>query len=578
MRRIFLSLALLALACKGSSDTSQDILLVNVEAPGLTGITHLNVMFTNAGASETRSYPANASSTPIIFPTTLSATLPTSRVGNIVVTIEGLDAQTKIVAYGEASKNLVSGGEADVTVVLAAVGPNPTGTGGQGGTGGSAGTGGTTAVCTPGLIDNMEQPLGGVLPPCEGRVSAWYTFNDGNPQTVQTPPPGQLFSSYATPGANGSAHSIRTYGSCAPSSAGTNIWGAGVGFDLDNPGATATSKIGYTAASRGYGGIKFSARLGETAGANPVVSLHFPDANTDPSGGQCSGSGCYDDYVASITLTPSWNQYTIYWTQLTHTGWGIPNLPFASNGIMSVQWHFAPGMIFDIYIDDVAFVTGSAVPTGGVVAGSGGSSGSGGATGTTGGGGSSGSLMPGFAVGDYGYVTAGPWYGWAWNVAETPNLGTTITPLPVNQGGPGFSTTTAGSPLCMSGSVAQDLNWGGFAILGINIAQDRTMTFDPSITWAPTGTGVKWQVANTGGSPLRLVIQGPAGYPTQQWCYPITSGSGTVRWADFNTKCWGDATTAPYDGTPLDQVLIQVPGLNTAAQPFNFCLQGVAPY
>jgi hypothetical protein len=572
MRRILLSLAFLTLACKGGSDTSQDVLLVRVEAPGLTGIARLNVIFTNADASETRNYPSNASSAPIGFPTTLSATMPASRIGNIDVSINGLDAQTKIVAYGQASKNLVSGGEADVTVVLTAVGPNPTGTGGQGGTGGSAGAGGSPVVCTPGLIDNMEQPLGGVLPPCEGRVSGWYTFNDGAPQTVQTPAPGQPFSTYATPGANGSAHSIRTYGRCAPSSAtATNLWGAGVGFDLDNPGATATSKIGYTATSRGYGGIKFWARLGETAGANPVVSIHFPDANTDPSGGVCSGSGCYDDYFASFTLTPNWDQHTIYWTQLTHAGWGVPNLPFASNGIMSVQWHFATGTTFDMYIDDVAFVTGSG-------SGAGGAGGGGGATGITGSGGTSGSLMPGFMVDDSGYVTAGPWQGWAWTATETPNLGTTITPTPASQGGAGFTAVKAGSPLCTSGIVAQDPNWGGIAMLGVNIAQEKAVTFDPSITWTPTGTGVKWQVANTGASPLRLVIQGPAGYPTQQWCYPIAGGSGTVKWADFNSKCWGDATTVPYDNTPLDQVLIQVPGLNAAAQPFNFCLQGVAPY
>ena len=297
----------------------------------------------------------------------------------------------------------------------------------------------------------------------------------------------------------------------------------------------------------------------------------------------CS-AGCYDDYFASLTLTPSWTQYTIYWTQLTRGGWGVPSLPFASNGIVSVQWRFATGTTFDMYVDDVAFVTGSVVSTGGVAnsggSGAGGASGGrGGTTGTTGSGGSSGSLMPGFIVDDYGYVTAGPWHGWVWDVAETPNLGTTITPLPTNQGGPGFSNTKAGSPLCMSGTVAQDPNWGGFAILGINIQQDRTSVFDPSIAWTPTGTGVKWQIANTGGSPLRLVIQGPAGYPSQWWCYSLIGSSGTIRWLDFNSQCWVGGIGTNYDeSVPLDQVMIQVPGLNTAAQPFNFCLEGVAPY
>ena len=149
MRRILLGLVLLSLACKASSGGSQDVVLVNVDAPNLTGITHLNVTFTNAGTSETRSYPANATSTPIVFPTTLSATVPTSRTGNIDVSIDGLDVQNLMVAHGQNSKNLVSGGETDIPVTLAAVASGPdAGAGGQGGApatgGGMAGAGGGT--------------------------------------------------------------------------------------------------------------------------------------------------------------------------------------------------------------------------------------------------------------------------------------------------------------------------------------------------------------------------------------------------------------------------------------------------
>ena len=142
MRRILLGLVLLALACKGSGGSSQDVVLVQVNAPGLDGITHLNVTFTNNGASATRSYPETATSAPIAFPTNLSATMPSSRTGTIDVSIDGLDAQNTITARGHNSNDLVSGGQDDITVTLAAFRP---GTGGNSGQGGATATGGATA-------------------------------------------------------------------------------------------------------------------------------------------------------------------------------------------------------------------------------------------------------------------------------------------------------------------------------------------------------------------------------------------------------------------------------------------------
>ena len=156
MRRIFLGLALLALACKAGGSSSQDVLLVTVNATGVDGITHLNVTFTNASTSETHTYPANPTSTPIVFPTTLSATMPKSRTGNIDVSIDGLDVQDQRVAHGESNKDLVSGGQTNITVTLAAAALGPdagaggqggaAGTGGSSGQGGAAGTGGAGGV------------------------------------------------------------------------------------------------------------------------------------------------------------------------------------------------------------------------------------------------------------------------------------------------------------------------------------------------------------------------------------------------------------------------------------------------
>jgi hypothetical protein len=204
-------------------------------------------------------------------------------------------------------------------------------------------------------------------------------------------------------------------------------------------------------------------------------------------------------------------------------------------------------------------------------------------TGGTGGGGTAGGLMAGFTVDDGGYVTSGAWHGWPWPATENPNIGTTIVPKPGDQGGPGFSAVTAGSPLCVSGTVVADPAYGGVGLLGVSINQDKTPDNAPTGTWTPTGTGVKWQITNTGPSPLRIQINGTAGYPTQAWCNPIISGtgpskSGTINWADFNSQCWAGGNGTPYDGTtPIKEVIVVVPGLNTASQAFDFCLEGIGP-
>jgi hypothetical protein len=203
----------------------------------------------------------------------------------------------------------------------------------------------------------------------------------------------------------------------------------------------------------------------------------------------------------------------------------------------------------------------------------------GGAAGTNGG------LMAGFTTDNGGYVISGAWHGWPWPATENPTKGTTITPAPsdATPPGPGFSAVTAGSPLCVSGTVAMDSLYGGVGLLGVSINQDKTPDNAPTGTWTPTGTGVKWQITNTGPSPLRIQINGTAGYPTQAWCNAIISGtgpskSGTINWADFNSQCWAGGNGTPYDGTtPIKEVIVVVPGLNTATQAFDFCLEGIGP-
>ena len=220
--------------------------------------------------------------------------------------------------------------------------------------------------------------------------------------------------------------------------------------------------------------------------------------------------------------------------------------------------------------------------------GNGGSSGSGGGGGGGGGaaGGSSGSLLAGFTVDDGGYVTAGAWHGWAWPATETPNLGTTMTPTPsaltdpaTGQSGTGFGSVKAGDQLCVSGVVAASSVYGGVALLGFGLDQDKTPANAALNTWTPTGTGVQWAINNTGASPLRIQIQGTAGYPTAAWCSVLTGSSGQIKFTDFNSQCWPGGSGTNYDlSVPLNQIMVEVPGSNTTTVPFNFCLLGMVPY
>lgn len=163
-----------------------------------------------------------------------------------------------------------------------------------------------------------------------------------------------------------------------------------------------------------------------------------------------------------------------------------------------------------------------------------------------------------------GYVSSGDWGGYAWVSTEDPSLGSTISPED-------FSAVEPGQALCVSGTVAADAEYGGVAILGLNLSQPIEGGDGNVGVWYPWGSGIAYDIANAGGSTLRIQIQGEEGYPSQAWCADVTEGSGMVYWWDFNTHCW-DSSGDWYDGvTPLQTAMILVPGDATSETPFDFC-------
>jgi hypothetical protein len=243
MRRILLGLTILALACKCGSGSSQDVVVVTVDAPaGLPGITQLNVTFSNGGTSAPASYPATPTATPIVFPTTLSASMPTSRTGSIGVSIDGLNAQGTPIAHGEAGKDLISSGETDITVTLAAVTLVPdAGAGGHGGAiatgGGMAGAGGSAGGGGSAGRDAGRDGTGGA-----GGTGGNMTVTDAGvnaPDAAGT----DTRTADASGGAGGTGSAGGTGGNMTVTDAGMDAPDADGGADA----ATATTPDGSTA-------------------------------------------------------------------------------------------------------------------------------------------------------------------------------------------------------------------------------------------------------------------------------------------------------------------------------------------
>ena len=169
------------------------------------------------------------------------------------------------------------------------------------------------------------------------------------------------------------------------------------------------------------------------------------------------------------------------------------------------------------------------------------------------------------AVQQGGYVVSCAWMGNAWTGVESDiSVGSVIEPAD-------FDALPAGGALCASGTVAPDLSYGGFAMMGINLNQDSAGGAES--TWSPQGTaGLLYDVSTPLSQLLRLQIQGAAGYPSAAWCLNISPGSGAANWGEFNTRCW-DNSGVSYDGSiPLSSIIVVVPGTANSSIPFDFCI------
>lgn len=199
-------------------------------------------------------------------------------------------------------------------------------------------------------IDNESTP--GWILPHSGRTGTWFTYSDGTAggivptQAQSTTMPSLIVGMLAGPDGNATNLGAHVTGNGAASY-------AGLGFNL-NGGAPSS----YDATA--YQGITFWGRIGGSSG---FESLKFamPDRNTSSAGGVCptdASSGCGDYFAKTITFTPTWTMFVIYFNQLGQAGFGLPKglTGLDAAHVYSCQFQPATGTAFDIWVDDVYLI------------------------------------------------------------------------------------------------------------------------------------------------------------------------------------------------------------------------------
>jgi hypothetical protein len=144
--------------------------------------------------------------------------------------------------------------------------------------------------------------------------------------------------------------------------------------------------------------------------------------------------------------------------------------------------------------------------------------------------------------------------------------------------GMGSTACLDSTAFCGSGSTAVATPtvtvWGAGLGFSLNQALASGSTSPPIDSYAgPTAdTGITYTLSGLPGQGMRLIINDNG----TDYCAPLTTASGTVPWATFNTECWSGAGTA-LTGAP--QVATHVQFQVTAAsatESFDFCVTAVS--
>jgi cysteine-rich repeat protein len=117
-RRVMLAVGALT-ALVGSCREADSVLVVTVEADsGVSGVVQLRATLSNADKSSVNTFPENAGTASLAFPTKFSLTIAHSRAGNVDVALDGLGAGGVVVANGAGSATLSQGSTTQLTITL----------------------------------------------------------------------------------------------------------------------------------------------------------------------------------------------------------------------------------------------------------------------------------------------------------------------------------------------------------------------------------------------------------------------------------------------------------------------------
>jgi hypothetical protein len=191
------------------------------------------------------------------------------------------------------------------------------------------------------------------------------------------------------------------------------------------------------------------------------------------------------------------------------------------------------------------------------------------------------------SIGTSGYIVSGTWHGYSFPVGVTSKASGAATTT-IDQAD--FKAVAAGGTLCVSGSIGAASDYGGVAMIGMNVNQGEIADDagnNPQGVMAIGGSGITVTYTNPGATTIRVQIQTAAGEtdPTGRWCATLlgSGGTETVPWSSFwggvsdTTKgCWNSGGNNPTVGTEITQAALLVPGGNTAAVLYNFCLGCIA--
>jgi hypothetical protein len=178
-----------------------------------------------------------------------------------------------------------------------------------------------------------------------------------------------------------------------------------------------------------------------------------------------------------------------------------------------------------------------------------------------------------------GFVTSGPWHGYAFtSTSGMTNPPTTIAPL-CDAAGTAPCFKAAGAQLCAMGSVAMDTTFNSTAGLGFNVNQLMSTSAASPVTGSVATSGLGLLISVSAFVPgMRVQVQNSTGV---QWCAPLIGPTTMVPWGMFNTMCYLVAPPpagALAVGAPIQSVGIVIPSLAASAVPFNFCLTDARPY